>query len=1394
MIVIDKMVFNFGMTDVQFAQGLYAGWDDFCHTCVTEVLDKYLSALDKQDVYIELDCLNLDLGGIPQESFYTDFPIRLREELEKCFKYATQSAMPTSIFTEKRLANLLHYLAYGFCLPGWGDVFFDLYEELLFFKEKDAEREITMLCFKQGYCMERLVRQLDKKQLSTVFSVWFTSSEEQSGTKRNLMAHLAIRYPRVLALLLESLKANKILIHSMIKLLDQGLEADNAITENALLHLRMRLAEQIPIALLHRSSEEWSFILSWLSSPSLSRYEKLRYLSILLDNMPQTVIRFIHETRDESSLNNLADLLENDSVKQIIVAESENHAEVDIPEYWHHLYEWLLEYYPFNGVAIFGDKRHFQKHLNKKFLSFIRKRAYSAYLSKAELTLQFLLEVFGYAYYRDILKILYECQTRNEDGTPAYSGYFNMELYHILLRLSLLKTPDQENVNGEEAIMDLTENINKQQKLLIIEEPTLLLKWLCLMVKKRQETVSWIANQMNESSIYSLTASISLHTAEWFAQFAEYIYANVSNIEWLERIGREELSQSIHRSMLHWCALNAKSASFDPQETLDQLIQLFCHEIKGKSTNTDTLESVRTQILHVFHLSVTKSISTHEDYAQNRATYFAAFSMEEHVEYMKVRFRDQACSVMEKRRLFALCCELHIKKLSELIEALHANSLLKHCISFSHPVIQKQLMNHLILQASGSQSVAYLLPFYGWIWAHETLLSPLLIGGKTDLKECIILLLARWGICTDKIYRNTTEITALFLTELFGNEQLPKLLKIIYRQLIPEFSSESADGYVHETESVLNLLLMVMSSSISKTALKEKLKSLDYSFVNRHKSEFDASQQHIKDDNDTFQIAFEMYLSSPDKFIGWIKNSTFSKESKRDILQQVIAKYPQKWIMLLQQGTSDREIVTAMVDIVPLSVLLHCIQQVHPYYSEVLNRIMNLLEQRSLNTSILHNSGMDISTVLQKALLYMLQDGFVFGNKILSPKEFLHTFLFYVFQASTGHTALENAEAIQVAQWKELERTVSEMLQLETDSATAGVVVNQQDEFALLASLSNPETLNSIKENILHKYLFWNPKILLIFIQQSILLGDITIDQWKDWLNIKDWMRLIAGVSLFKAELLQQVMDYLATNQGVDQQLLQDTFVQFLTKQPLDKWACLSETELIQLFIQKISFEHNKSEMDTPTPTNPIQNTILQEINIALGIKETEEQLIDQEAQIMPAYLQISNAGLALLTPWFPQLFTMLGYLNENKKDFNNNASRIRAVFMLQYLVFFEESSYKEQDLAFNRILVNLPFSVPLPKSLELTEQELKIAKGMLSGVKANWEKMQNTSIKGFLHSFIEREGSLDQQGEKCVLTVSERSYDLLLDSLPWGYKLIRFPWLKKWIKVVWREKEEFDY
>lgn len=168
-------------------------------------------------------------------------------------------------------------------------------------------------------------------------------------------------------------------------------------------------------------------------------------------------------------------------------------------------------------------------------------------------------------------------------------------------------------------------------------------------------------------------------------------------------------------------------------------------------------------------------------------------------------------------------------------------------------------------------------------------------------------------------------------------------------------------------------------------------------------------------------------------------------------------------------------------------------------------------------------------------------------------------------------------------------------------------------------------------------------------------------------------------------------------------------------------------------------------------------------------------------------HIPISNAGLVILFPFLPMLFMRLNMLSQDRRGFNSNESRVRAIFILQHLMASEDREYDEKDLFLNRLLINYPFNEPLPKRMELNQDELNTIDSLLEAAKTNWEKMRNTSMRGFQEAFLRRAGFIEKTEREWVLTVEERAFDILLDSIPWSYKLVRLPWMENILKVNWR-------
>lgn len=158
-------------------------------------------------------------------------------------------------------------------------------------------------------------------------------------------------------------------------------------------------------------------------------------------------------------------------------------------------------------------RQEFTNHLHHRLLTFIRKRNYSFYLSKAELTVSFLLEVFGPTYYIDVLNTIYYLQPYRADGSPTHDGYFSQELYRIFLQLSLLHQPavTKENTLSVEdkassglkdrqtlwmcyKMLNVAMRINECSSAPIVkEQPEILIQWLRLGITPNMTGIAIVA-------------------------------------------------------------------------------------------------------------------------------------------------------------------------------------------------------------------------------------------------------------------------------------------------------------------------------------------------------------------------------------------------------------------------------------------------------------------------------------------------------------------------------------------------------------------------------------------------------------------------------------------------------------------------------------------------------------------------------------------------------------------------------------------------------------------------------------------------------------------------------------------------------------------------------------
>ena len=174
----------------------------------------------------------------------------------------------------------------------------------------------------------------------------------------------------------------------------------------------------------------------------------------------------------------------------------------------------------------------------------------------------------------------------------------------------------------------------------------------------------------------------------------------------------------------------------------------------------------------------------------------------------------------------------------------------------------------------------------------------------------------------------------------------------------------------------------------------------------------------------------------------------------------------------------------------------------------------------------------------------------------------------------------------------------------------------------------------------------------------------------------------------------------------------------------------------------------------------------------------------DADADAMTEQIAVGNAGLVLVSPYLPRLFSMLGLADE--RAFLGPEAASRAALLLQALATGHAAG-PESELVLNKLLCGLPLDAPLPRVIDLSDAERDAIDGLIGAVIQHWRILGTTSIDGLRGTFLRRAGHLARRDDAWQLAVEPGPFDMLIDQLPWGYATLRHPWMERVIHVDWR-------
>lgn len=161
----------------------------------------------------------------------------------------------------------------------------------------------------------------------------------------------------------------------------------------------------------------------------------------------------------------------------------------------------------------------------------------------------------------------------------------------------------------------------------------------------------------------------------------------------------------------------------------------------------------------------------------------------------------------------------------------------------------------------------------------------------------------------------------------------------------------------------------------------------------------------------------------------------------------------------------------------------------------------------------------------------------------------------------------------------------------------------------------------------------------------------------------------------------------------------------------------------------------------------------------------------------------VNNCGIVMLHPFLKPFFEEMDLTVGG--EFLSKDARARSVLLLHYIAT-GETEMAEFDLTLQKILCGYSLGDTLPSQIILANKERIEIDNLLKAVLGHWEPLKNTSIEGFRSTFLQRPGSLKLKGSGWLLTVEQKTIDILLGKLPWGFSTIRMPWMQDALSVDW--------
>lgn len=167
------------------------------------------------------------------------------------------------------------------------------------------------------------------------------------------------------------------------------------------------------------------------------------------------------------------------------------------------------------------------------------------------------------------------------------------------------------------------------------------------------------------------------------------------------------------------------------------------------------------------------------------------------------------------------------------------------------------------------------------------------------------------------------------------------------------------------------------------------------------------------------------------------------------------------------------------------------------------------------------------------------------------------------------------------------------------------------------------------------------------------------------------------------------------------------------------------------------------------------------------------------------AVFYIKNAGFVLLAPFLPQLFKALQWTMGN--DWADDEKAHLAVRLIGHICCSTDADW-EYNWVLGKILCGLPPEIVINQEQPLDKAAIDLSVQMVEAAIDQWKVLKTMSADGLREMFLLRDGKLSRDGEGTGwrLQVEKKAQDVLLERIPWGFSVIRLPWMQDMLFVEW--------